>query len=76
MRALNGPSDAPYTRSSSLFDRAAQHLEGNSRTTHVAQLAIHDLKLIDQTMASMAELMNLAVTDYATVTIAPTNTTK
>ncbi len=70
VRALNGPRDAPYTRSSSLFDRAEQHLESNAKTMQTAQLAIHDLKLIDQTMASMAELMNLAVTDYDTVTIA------
>ena len=64
--ALNGPRDGTYTRSAALFDRA----ERRSRALHAqsasTQFALRDLKLIDGTMAQMAELIGLRVTDYDT----------
>jgi hypothetical protein len=64
--AYNGPRDTTYTRSSALFDRAERRLEERSRTVDPAQLAIRDLKLIDATMARMAELLGLQVADFDT----------
>jgi hypothetical protein len=64
--AFNGPRDGTYTRSSALFDRAERRLEERSRTVDPAQLAIRDLKLIDATMARMAELLGLQVADFDT----------
>jgi hypothetical protein len=61
--ALNGPRDVTYTRSASLFDRAERRLEKSSGTPYAAGLALRDLMLIDQTMASLAEAMGLHVTD-------------
>jgi hypothetical protein len=64
--ALTGPRDVIYTRSSALFDRAERRLEDRSAPAGPAQLAIRDLKLIDGTMAQLAELLGLAITDYDT----------
>jgi predicted DsbA family dithiol-disulfide isomerase len=50
-----------------LFTMAEADLEGPPRTTKGGQLAIRDLKLIDGTMASMAEALGLGVTDFDTV---------
>lgn len=65
--ALTGPRDVTYTRSSALFDQAERHLEEHTGIVGPAQLAIRDLKLIDGTMAQMAEVLGLPITDYDTV---------
>jgi uncharacterized membrane protein YgaE (UPF0421/DUF939 family) len=72
--ALTGSRDVTYTRSSALFDRAERRLEERSSTVGPAQLAIRDLKLIDGTMAQMAELLGLAITDYDTEPAGPAST--
>jgi uncharacterized membrane protein YgaE (UPF0421/DUF939 family) len=59
--AISGPRDVTYTRSSALFDQAERDIE-QADTPH-GQLPIRDLKLIDATMAEMAELMGLSITD-------------
>jgi hypothetical protein len=64
--AISGPRDVTYTRSSALFDRAERDL-GRTDMPHYGQLPIRDVKLIDATMAEMAELMGLSITDYDTV---------
>jgi len=69
--ALTGSRDGTYTRSSALFDRAERHLEGCSTAPRPAQLAIRDLKLIDGTVAGMAEVLGLAITDYDTEPAGP-----
>jgi len=69
--ALTGPRDGTYTRSSALFDRAERRLEERTSTVGPAQLALRDLMLIDGTMAELADLMRLAVTDYDTAPAGP-----
>jgi uncharacterized membrane protein YgaE (UPF0421/DUF939 family) len=69
--ALTGPRDAIYTRSAALFDQAERRIEERSGTARPAQLAIRDLKLIDGTMAQLAEALGLAITDYDTVPATP-----
>jgi uncharacterized membrane protein YgaE (UPF0421/DUF939 family) len=64
--AISGPRDVIYARSSTLLDSAEREIE-RTDTLHDGQLPIRDLKLIDATMADMAELMGLAVTNYDTV---------
>jgi uncharacterized membrane protein YgaE (UPF0421/DUF939 family) len=64
--AISGPRDVTYTRSSALFDRAERDIE-RTDTLHDGQLPIRDLRLIDATMAEMAELMDLPITDYDSV---------
>jgi uncharacterized membrane protein YgaE (UPF0421/DUF939 family) len=70
--ALAGPRDVTYTRSSALFDRAERRLEGGAGTVGwasmagPAQLAVRDLKLVDGTMAQLAEGLGLGITDYDT----------
>jgi uncharacterized membrane protein YccC len=64
--ALNGPRDGTYTRSASLFDRAERRLENSSGTPYGSGLAVRDLMLIDQTMASLAAAIGLHVTDLDT----------
>jgi predicted nucleic acid-binding protein len=59
--AISGRRDVTYTRSSALFGRAERD------TAHHGPLPIRDLKLIDATMAEMAELMGLPITDYDTI---------
>ena len=65
--AVTGSREATYTRSSAIFDRVERRIEERTSTVGLAQLAIRDLKLIDGTMARLAEAMGLAVTDYDTV---------
>jgi hypothetical protein len=67
--ALTGSRDGVYTRSSSLFDQAERRVEERSGIANPAQLAIRDLKLIDGTMAQLAEGLGLAITDYDTVPV-------
>jgi uncharacterized membrane protein YgaE (UPF0421/DUF939 family) len=67
--ALTGPRDVIYTRSSALFDQAERRLEKTADTVEPAQLAIRDLKAIDGTMARIAEVMGLAITDYDTALV-------
>ncbi|HEX6521414.1 MAG TPA: carboxypeptidase regulatory-like domain-containing protein [Streptosporangiaceae bacterium] len=69
--ALTGPKDGVYARSSAIFDQAERRIEEHSGIAHPAQLAIRDLKLIDGTMARMAERLGLAITDYDTVSARP-----
>jgi uncharacterized membrane protein YgaE (UPF0421/DUF939 family) len=70
--ALAGPRDVTYTRSSALFDRAERRLEGGAGTVGwasmagPAQLAVRDLKLVDGTMAQLAEGLGLRIIDYDT----------
>jgi hypothetical protein len=61
--AMTGPRDGVYTRSSALFDEAERRIEERFGLAHPAQLAMRDLKLIDGTVARMAEGLGLAVTD-------------
>jgi hypothetical protein len=66
-QALTGPRDSTYTRSSSLFDRAERALEAYPHRFASTDFALRDFKLLDGTMAHMAELMGLGITDYDTV---------
>jgi hypothetical protein len=66
-RAMTGPRDATYTRSSALFDQAERQLELNPHRVDFTEFALRDFRLIDGTMARMAELMGLAITDFDTV---------
>jgi hypothetical protein len=68
--ALNGPRDVTYTRSSSLFEQAEQHLDPTGDHIDTGRLALRDLKLIDGTMAQLADALGLAITDYDTVDVA------
>jgi uncharacterized membrane protein YccC len=68
-RALTGPRDGTYTRSSALFDRAERHLEACPHSFEPTRFALHDYRLIDGTMGRMAELMGLVITDYDTAGI-------
>jgi hypothetical protein len=65
--ALTGPRDTVYTRSAALFDQAERRIEEHSGTAGPAQLSMRDLKLIDGTMAQLAEILGLTITDYDTV---------
>jgi hypothetical protein len=62
--ATAGRRDGVYTRSSALFNEAERRIEERSGTAARTHLAIRDLKLIDVTMAQMAEVLGLAVTDH------------
>ena len=64
--ALTGPRDRTYIRSSSIFDHAERRLESQSPTVDKRQLAVRDLKLIDGTMANMAEQLGLTISDFDT----------
>jgi uncharacterized membrane protein YccC len=66
-RALTGPRDGTYTRSSALFDRAERDLDVCPRGPASPEFALRDFMLIDGTMAHMAELMGLRIADYDTV---------
>jgi hypothetical protein len=66
-RALTGPKDLPYTRSSALFDQAEQTLEVSLERVEGTEFALRDFRLIDGTMASLAKLMGLRITDFDTV---------
>ena len=65
-QALTGPRDRTYTRSSSLFDLAERGLDAGPHRSASAEFALRDFKLLDGTMARMAELMGLRITDYDT----------
>jgi uncharacterized membrane protein YgaE (UPF0421/DUF939 family) len=64
--AMTGSRDVTYTRSSALFDRVERDLEESASSVAPAQFAIRDLKLIDGTMAQLAEILGLTITDYDT----------
>ena len=66
-RALTGPRDGTYIRSSSLFDRAERRLDDCAHGLRSTEFALRDFKLLDGTMAHLAELMGLRITDYDTV---------
>jgi hypothetical protein len=66
-RALTGPRDGTYTRSSALFDRPERQLEACPHRVDSNALALRDFRLLDGTMASLAEQMGLLITDYDTV---------
>jgi hypothetical protein len=65
-RALTGPRDGRYIRSSSLFDQAERSLDMSPHRSAPIEFALRDLELLDGTMATMAELMGLRITDYDT----------
>jgi hypothetical protein len=67
-RALTGPRDGTYIRSSSLFDWVERRLE-DCPWGVPTDLALRDFKLLDGTMAHLAELMGLGITDYDTAGI-------
>ena len=64
--AVTGRRDVTYTRSSALFDRTERRLEEQAAGVGPAQLAVRDLKLIDGTVAQLAEAIGLAIADYDT----------
>jgi len=64
-----GVRDGTYARSSALFDRAERSLEVCVHPYTSFEFALHDLTLLDGTMAHLAELMGLAINDYDTVGI-------
>jgi len=66
-RALTGPRDGTYTRSSSLFDQAEHCLDICPHGSASTEFALRDFKLLDSTMAHLAELLGLRITDYDTV---------
>jgi uncharacterized membrane protein YccC len=66
-QALTGPRDGTYTRSSALFDLAQRDLDDTQHGSGSLEFALRDLMLLDGTMAHMAELMALRITDYDTV---------
>jgi hypothetical protein len=65
-RALTGPREEIYTRSSALFDQAENDRDRCPHRSASAEFALRDLKLLDGTMARIAELMGLGITDYDT----------
>ena len=65
--ALTGSRDAVYIRSSSLFDQAEQSIEQHRDTPEPVAPALRNLKLIDGTIAQLAQAMGLRITDYDTV---------
>ncbi len=62
-RALTGPRDGTYTRSSALFDQAESRLNACPHRAASLEFALRDFKLLDGTMARMAELMGLGMND-------------
>jgi hypothetical protein len=62
-RALTGPRDGTYTRSSALFDQAERGLDACPRRSASIEFALRDFKLLDGTMARMAELLGLGIAD-------------
>jgi uncharacterized membrane protein YgaE (UPF0421/DUF939 family) len=64
--AINGSRDVTYTRSASLFEQADQHLGWAPDRVDHGQLAIRDLELLDGTMAQLARVLGLHITDYDT----------
>jgi Fusaric acid resistance protein-like len=66
-RALTGRRDGIYARSSALFDEAEQKLECLPLHVDSTELVLRDFRLIDGTMAQLAEFMGLTITDFDTV---------
>jgi uncharacterized membrane protein YccC len=64
--AMTGPSKGIYVRSSSIYDRVERSLGDAALGPDRRNPAIRDLKLIDGSMASMAEFIGLEVTDFDT----------
>ncbi len=67
--AIDGPRDGTYTRSASLFERVELDLEADEGGVGDSQLAIRDLKLIDEALASLAAAMTLRVANYDTAIV-------
>lgn len=65
-KAVTGPREGTYTRSSALFEQAERGLEGRDGHAGPAQLAIRDLKLVDGSMAELARILGLDVASYDT----------
>jgi hypothetical protein len=65
--AMTGPREGIYVRSSSLYDQAERSLEDGAVGLDQGCPAIRDLKLIDGSMATLAQFIGLAVTDFDTV---------
>jgi hypothetical protein len=68
--AMTGSREGVYVRSSSLYDRAERSLENGAVGRGHGSSAIRDLQLIDGSMAGMAELIQLKVTDLDTTEVA------
>jgi uncharacterized membrane protein YccC len=66
--AMTDPEKGVYVRASSLYDRAAGGWEAGAGGVAVENLPVRDLQLIDGSMATMAELVGLQVTDLDTDT--------
>jgi len=64
--AVDGPREGTYIRSSALFDQAERQLEKQSADIGPARLALRDLEDIDAAMATLAQDLGLAITDYDT----------
>jgi hypothetical protein len=67
--AVSGPRDGTYVRSAALFDRVELDLEADASGIGNGQLAIRDLKLIDEAMAGLAATMALTVANYDTAVV-------
>ncbi len=64
--AMSGPRNVAYVRSSSLYDRAERALGEGALGPEARSPVIRDFKLIDESMATLAEVIGLAVTDLDT----------
>jgi predicted acylesterase/phospholipase RssA len=67
--AVSGPRDGTYVRSAALFDRVELDLEADAGGVGDGQLALSDLKFIDEAMASLAATMTLTVANYDTAVV-------
>jgi uncharacterized membrane protein YgaE (UPF0421/DUF939 family) len=65
--AMTGPREGIYVRSSSLYDQVERSLEDGVVGLDQGCPAIRDLILIDGSMATLAQFIGLAVTDFDTV---------
>ena len=65
-KALTGPREGTYVRSSALFEQAERRLESSDGPVGPGQLAIRDLKLVDGSMAELAKMIGLDITNYDT----------
>jgi Fusaric acid resistance protein-like len=65
-RALTGAREGTYTRSAALFDQVQRDLDTCPHRAASTEFTLRDLKLLDGTMAHLAELMGLEITDYDT----------
>jgi uncharacterized membrane protein YccC len=62
--AMTGPRDGIYVRSSSLYDRAERTLDNGVEGSQHGLSAIRDFQLIDGSLAGMAELIHLQISDF------------